>query len=127
MLFRSLGTATGKSDATATRNIFYSLAIPSLSDVLTEPLASSLGLDFLSLDYNPFDQTVLNAGKSLSKDVTLQFTRQLVAPINALPREELRLSYRLPVKNRFLSQLRFVLTKTQLVLWQAGLTWGGRL
>ncbi|MES1227094.1 MAG: hypothetical protein ABUL72_00395, partial [Armatimonadota bacterium] len=121
-----VGTATGQSDANATRNTLYSLAIPSLSDFLTTPIAQSLGLDFLTLDYNPFDQAVVNAGKSLGKGFMVQFTRQLSTPLNGLPRQEIRLNYRLPTRDRFLSQLSFSLTKTQVVPWRLGVTWGGR-
>ncbi|MFX8871843.1 hypothetical protein ABTM94_19075, partial [Acinetobacter baumannii] len=88
-----MNTATGTSTAGATQSTLYSIAVPSLSGFLTDPVAEALGLDFLTLDYNPFDQTVVSAGKTFGRHLTLQVTRQLVAPINGQPREELRLSY----------------------------------
>jgi hypothetical protein len=121
-----VNTATGTSTAGATQSTLYSIAVPSLSGFLTDPVAEALGLDFLTLDYNPFDQTVVSAGKTLFRHLTLQVTRQLVAPINGQPREELRLSYAFPTRDRFLSQLRLNLTKATLTPWRIGLSFGGR-
>lgn len=121
-----VNTATGSSSASNTQSALYSVAVPSLSGFLTDPVAEALGLDFLTLDYNPFDQTVVSAGKTFGRRLTLQFTRQVVAPINALPRQEIRLSYAFPSRNRFLSQFRLNLTKTQTTPWRIGLGVGGR-
>lgn len=121
-----VNTATGSSSASNTQSALYSVAVPSLSGFLTDPVAEALGLDFLTLDYNPFDQTVISAGKTFGRRLTLTFTRQLVAPINGLPRQDIRLSYAFPTRDRFLSQLRLNLIKTQLTPWRLGLSFGGR-
>ncbi len=89
------------------RDAFYGVAVPNLLNPITSNLASSLGLDYLDIEYNAFDGPVINASKSLGKGLTLTARRQLLESVHGKTKYDFRLVYRLPVKNRLLNRVRF--------------------
>ncbi len=118
--------ALGQATSSDLRDSFYSVAVPSLTAGLTDNLAQGLKLDYLVLDYNPFDQAVLRLGKSLGKGLMLQASRQLVQPTFGPIKYEFRLSYRPPFKDQFFSRIRFSLSHDQEVPWKIGVGWSFR-
>lgn len=104
-----------------------SLALPALFDPITERLAASLGLDYLSLEYNALDQTTISAAKSLGKGLVLSARRQITDPQPGFPqRFELRLSYRLPTRNRILGRTTIALGVDQDRPWKLSIEYGTR-
>lgn len=108
------------------RETLYSVGLPTASNILTSGLAQQLGLDYISVDYNPFDQTVVGVGKTIGKGLMLQASRQL----NANPGEELKyevqLTYRLPMEDAFFSRVRLSLGFDEQVPWRVKLNWARR-
>ena len=105
--------------------VFYT-ALPLLFDPLTTPLANSLGLDYLSVEYNPFEHVAITAAKSLSKNIVLSARRQISDPLPGLRQSwDVRLSYRLPFKGR-LRNLNVYVGADQDRPWKIGLTYGFR-
>lgn len=118
--------ALGRGSSQDLRDSFYSVAVPTLTQGLTENLAKSVGLDYLLLDYNPLDQAVFRAGKTIGKGLMLQGVRQLSEPTFGRTKYEISLSYRPPFKDRFFSRVRFTLGQTQDVAWKIGVGWSIR-
>jgi hypothetical protein len=108
------------------RDTFFQLAVPSLSQNLTQGIAQGLRLDYLSVDYNPFDQFVMSAGKSLTKNLSLQVSRQLQEIPGRPLRFEVKLVYRPPLRDKLLSRLRFGLGFDQTVPWKFSVSWSRR-
>ena len=108
-----------------TQNI-YSLALPSLTEGFTNALADSLQLDYLVLDYNPFDLGVIRAGKTLGFGVSLDGSRQLTRTNLEPIRWDLQLSYRIPSSNRYLSRTRFTIGSDESTAWRIGLDYSFR-
>jgi len=108
------------------RDTLFSLAIPSLTLGITEGIASTLQLDYLTIDYNPFDQAVIRAGKTLTDNLMLQVSRQLVEPQQGKLKYEVKLTYRLPVKDEFFSKLRLGFGFDQDRPWKFTLDWSRR-
>lgn len=104
----------------------YSFAFPSLLGGFAEQLATSLNLDYVTIDYNPFDQAVLAAGLTLSEGLMLQLRRQLSEPRVGPLRYEIKLSYRLPVSDPNLSRIRFGIATDERVPWKITIDWGRR-
>lgn len=119
-------TASAFGNQNALRDTFYSLAIPSLTMGLTEGIASTLQLDYLTLDYNPFDQTIIRAGKSFGRNLMLEVSRQLVEPNQGRLKYEVKLTYRLPVKDQFFSKLRLGVGFDQDRPWKFTIDWSRR-
>jgi|GEM_PF-4764162 len=110
----------------AFRDAFYSIAIPNFSQNLTQGLAQGLKLDYLSVDYNPFDQFVLSAGKTVGKGLVLQATRQLQQTSSEALKWEVKLVYRLPVADRFFSRIRLAFGLDQSVPYKLTINWSKR-
>lgn len=104
-----------------------SLAVPALFDPITERVALSLGLDYLSIEFNALDQTTIGAAKSLGKGLILSGRRQISDPDPGFPqRFDFRLSYRLPVRNRVLGRTTVVVGVDQDRPWKIALEYGIR-
>ncbi|MCE9558626.1 MAG: translocation/assembly module TamB domain-containing protein [Armatimonadetes bacterium] len=96
----------------------YGLAIPSLTNGLTRGLATSFGLDYLSVDYNAFDLATLTAAKTIGKGLTITARRQISqTPIGKL-KYELKLTYRLPGKGSLFQRTRFGISTNQDLPWR---------
>lgn len=77
------------------RNALVGYALPSLSDPLTNRFARGLGLDYLTLEYNPFEQASVAFAKALKGGFFLQGRRQISDPPPGFPLQyDLRLVYR---------------------------------
>lgn len=93
------------------RDALIGLFLPTLSEQLTSGLADALNLDYLALDYNPFEGAVISGAKSFNRFLTLEGRRALSANESFSGiRYEFRLVYRVPSQNVLLSRTRFVLS-----------------
>lgn len=117
--FQRQGTA-------ALRDPLYQIGLPSLTDPFTAKIAQALRLDYLSLDYNPFDQALTRFGKSLGGGFTIQGWRQLSEPQFGPSKYDLRLAYRLPSFGRYLDRIRVGLGTTHDRPWRLTIDWGRR-
>lgn len=95
-------------------------ALPALSNVLTANMASSFKLDYVGVEYNPFDQYIFTAGKTLAKGLTVDLRRQLTAQPNQKLKYDFRLVYRIPSRDKFLSRLRLSFGIDQDRPWRIG-------
>lgn len=114
-LLEALATGAQNTRNGQFRDALIGLFLPTLSDQLTAGLASALNLDYLALDYNPFEGAMLSGAKSFGKYLTVEGRRAITQTpfINAV-KYELRLVYRIPTQNPLLSRSRFVLSTDNL-------------
>lgn len=108
-LFESLSsrfTGTGQSRGQFERAL-TGLALPLVLDPVTEGLAKSLGLQYLSLDYGPLGQTSVTAAKWLGKGFSIIGRREIGEPLDGIVDYDLRLTYRPPRRIRTLRDLTF--------------------
>lgn len=110
----------GDSRRTALTEGIYSLAVPSLTQGLTENLAKALNFDYLVFDYNPFDLGVIRGGIDLGSGFFLEGSRQLTPTEFNRAKYDFQLTYRLPSRNRILSRTRFFLGTNESVPWRFG-------
>jgi hypothetical protein len=107
-------------------SVFYS-TLPLLFDPFTQHVATGLGLDYLSIEYNAYEHVAITAAKSLNKNLVLSGRREISEP---LPGQRLlwdvRLSYRLPFKSKRLRNLNFNIGADQDRPWRVGLEYGFR-
>ncbi|MBA4291942.1 hypothetical protein C0431_03135 [bacterium] len=120
-----IGSALGTDRSQLTGSIF-SLAIPTLTQGWTTSLARALDLDYLALDYNPFDGAIARGGREMSRGLYLEASRQITQQGNDPLKFELRLSYRPPSRDPFLSRARFNISTTETLPWKVGVTWTTR-
>lgn len=109
-LIRSLSDVARNTQGDALRNTLFQYAIPAVTSGLTEGIASALNFDYLELEFNPFEGPTVAAAISLSRHLTLQGRRRI--PVNQFAEEdlyELKLVYRVPSNNAFLSRSRLTL------------------
>jgi hypothetical protein len=108
-------------------------ALPLLVSPLFEGIGSMLGFDYIGIDSDPVDGLVLVFAKSLAKGLTLQGfkTFPLIYRSSHLvdsgDRGEIKLSYRLPVRNSFLSRAVIGVSIDQSRSWKISLEYGVRL
>jgi translocation and assembly module TamB len=77
------------------RNTITGIALPSLLGGVTNSLARNLGFEYVSVDYNPFEQASINFAKSLGKGFFMQGRRQVLPPLPGQPvAYDFRLAYR---------------------------------
>lgn len=107
--------------------ILFGQYFPQLIGRQTAELARSLQLDYLSLEYSPSGSFVLTGAKSLGKNLVLQMSREIAGRIQEKPRYEVKLNYRIPVKNVLLEKTRVGLGFDQDNPWKFTLTYGTRL
>ncbi len=114
-LLEALATGAQNTRTGEFRDALIGLFLPTLSDQLTSSLATAFQLDYLALDYNPFEGAMLSGAKSFSRYLTIEGRRALTPTpfVNAV-KYELRLVYRIPTKNDLLSRARFVLSTDNL-------------
>lgn len=126
-LFEALeGSILGRQGTAGLLDPLYQYALPSLTEGFTGKLAASLGLDYVTLDYNPFDQAIARAGKSFGGNFLLQASRQLSEPAFGRKKYELKLTYRLPVEDKFFGRVRFGIGTDQDRPWKLTLDWARR-
>ena len=74
---------------------FTSFAVPVVFERLTEGLAQSLELDYITVDYNAFDRVSLVAARTLGSGFSIQGRRQIYTPEPGQPvKYDFRLVYR---------------------------------
>lgn len=103
------------------------IALPYVAGGLTERLADQLGLDYLNVEYNTFDQLSVTAAMSLGRDLVLSGRRQISNPLPGFkPKWEVRLSYRPPFRNRALRRFSFSIGMDQDRPWKIMVEYGIR-
>ncbi|MBV6459148.1 MAG: hypothetical protein HONBIEJF_02291 [Fimbriimonadaceae bacterium] len=113
---------TSLQQGEAFRELFYGYAIPTLTDPITRNLAQSLGLDYLNLEYNQFEQASISLARTLGPGLVLSARRQISPPrFGERQRYEVKLTYRPRVPNRLLSRLRFSVGLDQDRPWKIGI------
>ncbi len=112
---------TSSSRQGALQNALTGYALPTLLEPITSSLAKGLGLDYLSLEYDPFGQTSVLLGRQLGGGFSISLRRQISAPIPGFP---LYYDYRLNYHPAFLGQrfrsFNFLLGTDQQNLWKVG-------
>lgn len=103
------------------------IALPYVAGSLTEKLAEQLGLDYLNVEYNTFDQLSVTAAISLGRDVVLSGRRQISEPLPGMrSKYEVRLSYRPPFRNRALRRFSLSVGLDQDRPWKIMVEYGIR-
>lgn len=103
------------------------IALPYVAGSLTEKLAEQLGLDYLNVEYNTFDQLSVTAAISLGRDVVLSGRRQISDPLPGMrAKYEVRLSYRPPFRNRALRRFSLSIGLDQDRPWKIMVEYGIR-
>lgn len=96
--------------------------LPAAFEGVTNKIATNLGLDYLSLDYNPLEQATLSFGRYLSSRWYFDLRRQLSQP---LPGQRLlydfKLIYKTPFKGKNFKRLNLFLGVDQDRPWKLGL------
>lgn len=118
-----LGSVLGTRSRQDLGQGLFQLALPNLTQGLTQDFARALNLDYLILDYNPFQGAVVRLGKTLGKGLTVQASRQITDPAFGPTQYEVGLTYAPPASNDLLSKLRLSLTRTETVPWKIGLSY----
>lgn len=119
--------ATGGGAGEELRSALYSVGLPTLTQGFTQEIAGALQLDFVNVDYNAFDGTIIAAGKTLAPGLLLYGRRQLSQPTSGPLKYELRLSYRPRLRNPLLSRFRFSIGIDQDRPWKVAIDWSQRL
>lgn len=102
------GISLGADPAKQLQAALMQVALPYLAGNITDKLATGLGIDFLALDYNPFDEFSVNAGAKVGRYFTLSGRRQLSTPKpGQKPKFDIRLSYRPPFGGKVLRRISF--------------------
>lgn len=117
--------ARGGSD-TDLRSTLYTVGLPTAGNLFTSGIARDLGLDYISIDYNPFDQTTIGVGKVVARGLMLHGNRQLEPNPGERLKYEVQLTYRLPMRDAFFSRVRLSFGFDELVPWQVKLNWAKR-
>jgi len=108
-LLSTFGSETARGDSRKQiGDAFTSFAVPVVFERLTEGLAQSLELDYITVDYNAFDRVSLVAARSLGSGFSLQARRQISTPEPGQPvKYDVRLVYRPRRILGFLSRFNF--------------------
>ena len=87
----------------------YTFFVPRLTEPITDEIARMFKLDYLSLEYNPFEQITLSASKTLAKGLSLQLRRQVSSLGSGRARYEVKLVWRPPTRYPLLNRVRLSL------------------
>lgn len=118
--------AKGTGSSSFVRDTLFTYALPSLTGSLTRNLATSLGLDYIFIEYNPFDHFTVTAAKTIAQGLSLVGRRSLSSYSVSGTAYELKLVYRLPSRNRILSRTRFSIGFDQKRPWKIGVSYSTR-
>lgn len=129
-VLQAFTTGAGVSSQDAQKQVREALtgfALPVLFDPITGRLASSLGLEYLNLEYNAYEEASFAFAKVLGKNLVLQGRRQISEPIVGLrPRYDIELNYRLPVRKGLLSRTSLSIGADQDRPWKIAVEYGIR-
>lgn len=105
-LLQSLTANSSSQDSSRQiRGALTGIATPLIFSPLTTKLAAGLGLQYLSVDYNAYEQATVSFAKALGKRLVFEGRRQVGSPLPGLrPAFDLSLHYRLPFKGGLLSR-----------------------
>jgi hypothetical protein len=96
----------------------YTFLVPRLTEPVTDEIARMFRLDYLSLEYNPFEQVTLSASKTLAKGLSLQLRRQVSSLWSGRARYEVKLVWRPPTRSPLLNRVRLSLGFDQQRPWK---------
>jgi hypothetical protein len=124
-----LGSAEG-GQTEAQRRITQALAgfaLPAVTDPFSSSLARSLGLSYISVEYNPFELTTLSTARSLGTDFSLQYRGQVGQPAPGFKAiQDIRLVFTPARVKGGLRNFSLSLGSDQIVPWKVGLEYGMR-
>ncbi len=101
-------------------------ALPIFFNPITQQLATGLGLDYFSIEYDPFEGLAATGAKAIGKNLVLSARREISPPLpGQLVDWDFRLSYRLPFKNR-IRDLNLSVSMDEQDPWRLGLEYGWR-
>jgi hypothetical protein len=127
-ILTAIGSETRDSDSQERlRNALVGFAVPSLFDRVGAQLAQGLGLEYLTLEYNAYDQASVVFAKALSDSLIFTGRRQLSEPPPGFDRfYDVRLVYRPPFSRGVLSRVRLSVGTDELRPWKIALEYGVR-
>jgi hypothetical protein len=122
--------AAGRFDTAAERmfrGAILGAALPALFDPITRQLAQGIGLDYLTLEYNQFDQAALVFGRALGRGWLVQGRRVLTSAPPGVPQPyDLRLVYRPRRLPGILNRFSFWVGTDELRPWKIAIEYGTR-
>lgn len=96
--------------------------LPVALDSLTSRIATNLGLDYFTIDYNNVEQASLSFARYLNNRWYLEFRRQISQPLPGQPLYyDFRLIYKTPFKGKTFKRLNFFVGADQDRPWKVGL------
>lgn len=127
-ILKSFESGTSQSETERRiREALVSFAVPQLTERFTSQIARGLGLDYLNIEYNPFEGASLAFAKSIGKGLVLQGRRQVSPQVGNLKVQyDLELTYRIPTRNRTLNRLVFSIGLDQDRPYKLGIQYGFR-
>lgn len=120
-------SAGGASTEKNVRNALIGFALPGLLDTFTGGIARGLGLDYVSLEYNEYDQATVAFARSLGPDFSFQGRQQVGTPTPGYRSiYDLRLSYNPRRLLPKLSRFSFTVGTDQDRPWKVSVEYGTR-
>jgi len=126
-LIEGLAGGLGRSTDSQLRQAIATFALPVFLEPITRQLASGLGLESISLDYDPGDIISVSFAKILGRGLILTGSRQVNEPLPGIRQKyEIKLSYRIPVQRRGFDRYRLILGSDQLTPLKLGVEYSTR-
>lgn len=124
-LIEAIGSSAlgGGFNSEILRETLYGVAVPTVTRGLLDQFAKELGLDFIALDYNPFDQFSVSFGRTVAPGLTLLASRQLQQTPGQPLKFDLRLTYRPGTRDAFLSRTLLSIGLDQDSPWKVEVAW----
>jgi hypothetical protein len=117
----------GGSTEQKLRSALIGFSLPMLLDPITSGIAQSLSLDYLSLEYNTYDQASLVFSKPLGNGFSLQGRRQITPPPPGfLQQYDIRIVYRPRRLPGILNRFSFSVGADELRPWKIAIEYGSR-
>ena len=125
-LISELGNSNTRGDAERRfRDALAGYALPSALDSFTRSVASSLGLEYVNLEYNTYDQASVLFGKAFGNGFSFQGSRQLSQPPPGfVQRYDYRLIYR--PRGKQAERFRFSIGADEQRPWKIAIEYGFR-
>lgn len=123
----------GQRSGSVFSSALMGFAFPYFTSPITEQMANFLSLDYVGIEYDPLQQLVFTAGKTIGKGFTLRglqtlnLNRDLGASMMDTIQREIGITYRLPLKNRFFQRAMIDFGYEQPFGWRLSLEYGRRL
>jgi hypothetical protein len=120
-LIEQLAIGATRNRQNALTGAALSLAVPGVTGFFTNSVAKTFQLDYLNVDYNPFDGATFTAAKTLGRGLTMVLRRQLGESIDGQRKFDFKIQWRVPSNDRLLSRLRLGVGFDQRVPWKVTL------